>query len=113
MRIHTDEYHTDKEAFMATVDTHPTERRHIPDRRSDNLTAHRTSTGSQLSAMDWTAMVLLIVGGINWGLIGFFGFNLVAAIFGEMSVLTRIVYALVGLAALYSVYTSTKMAGKT
>ena len=46
-------------------------------------------------------LVLLIVGGLNWGLVGLFGFDLVAAIFGEMSALSRIVYALVGLSALW------------
>lgn len=46
-------------------------------------------------------MVLLIVGGLNWGLVGLFGFDLVAAIFGEMSALTRIVYVLVGASALW------------
>jgi uncharacterized membrane protein YuzA (DUF378 family) len=45
-------------------------------------------------------MVLLIVGGLNWGLVGLFDFDLVATIFGNMSVVSRIVYALVGLAAL-------------
>lgn len=44
-------------------------------------------------------LVLLIVGGLNWGLVGLFGFDLVAAIFGEMSLLSRIVYVLVGLSA--------------
>lgn len=44
-------------------------------------------------------LVLLIVGGLNWLLVGLFGFDLVAAIFGEMSVLSRIVYVLVGLSA--------------
>ena len=54
-------------------------------------------------------MVLLIVGGLNWGLIGLAGFDLVATIFGEDSALSRIVYVLVGLAAIYSLYTATKM----
>jgi uncharacterized protein len=45
-------------------------------------------------------LVLLIVGGLNWGLVGLFGFDLVAAIFGEMSALSRLVYTLVGAAAL-------------
>ena len=58
--------------------------------------------------LDWTCAILLIIGGINWGLIGFFGWNLVAAIFGDMSVVSRIIYALVGLAALYFIYTLTK-----
>ena len=46
-------------------------------------------------------LVLLIVGGLNWGLVGLFGFDLVAALFGEMSPLSRIVYSLVGLSALW------------
>jgi uncharacterized membrane protein YuzA (DUF378 family) len=48
-------------------------------------------------------LVLLIVGGLNWGLIGLFGFDLVAALFGEMSALSRIVYTLVGLSALVQI----------
>jgi hypothetical protein len=40
------------------------------------------------------------VGGLNWGLVGLFGFDLVAALFGEMSILSRIVYTLVGASAL-------------
>ncbi len=47
------------------------------------------------------AALLLVVGGLNWGLVGALHFNLVAALFGEMSVLSRIVYMLVGVAALY------------
>ena len=48
-------------------------------------------------------LLLLIVGGLNWGLVGLFGFDLVAAIFGEMSALSRIVYALVGVSALWQI----------
>jgi len=47
------------------------------------------------------AIVLVIVGGLNWGLVGLFNFDLVAAIFGAMSSLSKIVYSLVGLAAIY------------
>lgn len=54
--------------------------------------------------MDWIALILVIIGGLNWGLVGFFGFDLVETIFGEGSVLTRIVYDLVGLSALYMVF---------
>lgn len=50
-----------------------------------------------------TAMVLVIIGGLNWGLVGFFDWNLVDALFGEGSALARIIYALVGLAALYMI----------
>jgi uncharacterized membrane protein YuzA (DUF378 family) len=46
-------------------------------------------------------LVLLIVGGLNWGLVGLFDFNLVSALFGEMSPLSRIVYALVGASAVW------------
>ncbi len=44
---------------------------------------------------------LLLIGAVNWGLVGLFGFNMVATIFGEMSVLSRLVYCLVGFAAIY------------
>ncbi len=50
---------------------------------------------------DCIALVIVIIGAINWGLIGFFRFDLVAFLFGNMSWLSRIVYALVGLCALY------------
>ena len=46
------------------------------------------------------AYILVIVGAINWGMVGFFGFDLVASIFGEMSLASRIVYSLVGISAL-------------
>ncbi len=49
------------------------------------------------------ALTIVIIGAVNWGLIGFFGFDLVAALFGDMSGFSRIVYALVGLAGLYSI----------
>ncbi|MEI6425931.1 MAG: DUF378 domain-containing protein [Candidatus Absconditabacteria bacterium] len=47
------------------------------------------------------ALILLVVGGLNWGLVGLFGFDLVATIFGDASVLSRIVYSLVGISAVY------------
>jgi len=54
-----------------------------------------------MKALKMIAIVLVIVGGLNWGLVGLFNFDLVAAIFGAMSLLSKIVYVLVGLAALY------------
>jgi uncharacterized protein len=54
-----------------------------------------------LNAIDWVAMILLIVGGLNWGLTGFFGFNLVSWIFGDMTAASRVIYALVGISAVY------------
>jgi uncharacterized membrane protein YuzA (DUF378 family) len=62
----------------------------------------------RFNTLDWIAAILVIIGGINWGLIGLFAFDLVAAIFGEMSILSRIIYTLVGIAALYMIYTVTK-----
>lgn len=49
-------------------------------------------------------LLLIIIGGVNWGLIGFFNFNLVSTIFGgALTFIARIIYALVGIAALYSI----------
>ena len=56
-------------------------------------------------------LALLIVGGLNWGLVGLFEFDLVAALFGEMSALSRIVYALVGLSALWQIIPLVRGAG--
>jgi uncharacterized membrane protein YuzA (DUF378 family) len=50
------------------------------------------------------AMILLIVGGLNWGLVGLFNLDVVAAIFGAGTTLARIVYVLVGVAALWGIY---------
>ena len=56
-----------------------------------------------LKIIDKIALVLIIIGAINWGLIGLFKFDLVATIFGEMSVISRIVYSLVGLSGLWGI----------
>lgn len=56
---------------------------------------------SSLSFVDWVAFILVVVGALNWGLVGFFQFNLVAAILGDMTFLARAVYGLVGIAAVY------------
>lgn len=55
----------------------------------------------KLNVLGWVALVLVVVGGLNWALVGIFSFDLVAAIFGEMSALARIVYVVVGIAAVY------------
>ena len=57
-----------------------------------------------MKALNAVALVLVIIGGLNWGLVGLFDFNLVAAIFGEDSWFSNLIYILVGLAALYSIY---------
>ncbi len=55
-----------------------------------------------MKALDTIALILIIIGAVNWGLIGFFQFDLVASLFGTMSVFSRVIYALVGVAGLYS-----------
>ncbi|NTU66867.1 MAG: DUF378 domain-containing protein [Candidatus Moranbacteria bacterium] len=64
---------------------------------------------NKLNAIDWIAIILLAVGGLNWGLVGIFNFDLVAAIFGDMSALSRIVYAVVGICAVYVLAISGKL----
>jgi hypothetical protein len=55
----------------------------------------------KLTTVDWVALVLVIIGGINWGLVGIANFDLVATILGAMSLVSRVVYVLVGLSAIY------------
>ena len=50
---------------------------------------------------DYIVLTVVVIGAINWGLIGFFKFDLVSWLFGSMSLLTRIIYAIVGLGGLY------------
>jgi len=54
-----------------------------------------------LSALDWVALVLVIIGGLNWGLVGVWDYDLVKSIFGDMTFMTRLVYDLVGLSAIW------------
>ena len=56
------------------------------------------------TVLDWIALVLVIIGGLNWGLVGAGGWDLVQIIFGSVAWLARVVYILVGLAALYMLY---------
>ncbi len=64
---------------------------------------------NKLNIWDWIALVLVIVGGLNWALVGLLDFDLVAYLFGAMSLLSRIVYDLVGLAAIYLAIISPKL----
>ncbi|MBD3233240.1 MAG: DUF378 domain-containing protein [candidate division Zixibacteria bacterium] len=56
-----------------------------------------------MKSLDVIMIILLVVGGLNWGLVGIAGFNLVSTIFGDMSFLSRIVYAVVGISAAYQI----------
>jgi uncharacterized membrane protein YuzA (DUF378 family) len=63
----------------------------------------------KMGTLGWIAFILVIVGALNWGLIGFFSFDLVKAIFGDMTALSRIIYALVGLSAIYMIISAAMM----
>lgn len=89
---------------MATMNAPTMERRHLPERRATVREGH-----SAMSAADYLAMALLIIGGLNWAMVGLFDVDVVASLFGPGSPASRIVYVLVGLAALYSIYTAMKM----
>lgn len=56
-----------------------------------------------MKVLDYTILTLVVIGAINWGLIGFFDFDLVSTLFGQMSILTRIIYAVVGIGGLYAI----------
>lgn len=55
-----------------------------------------------MKSIDLLALALIIIGGINWGLVGFFDYNLIDSIFGDQSTVSRIIYAAVGVAAVWS-----------
>ncbi|HLD60545.1 MAG TPA: DUF378 domain-containing protein [Patescibacteria group bacterium] len=63
----------------------------------------------RFNALDWISLILVIVGAINWGLVGLFQYNLIAEIFGIGSTVSRVIYALVGVGGLYTLATATKM----
>ncbi|HUH60059.1 MAG TPA: DUF378 domain-containing protein [Candidimonas sp.] len=66
-----------------------------------------------LSVLDWIALVVTIVGGVNWGLVGVAGFDLIAALFGVQTPITRIFYIVVGLMALYAIHLAWRLAGRS
>jgi len=67
-----------------------------------------------MKCINCIVMILLIIGGINWGLVGLFEFNLVTAIFGGLPILVKIIYIVVGLAGLWGIYILTnKCCGKS
>jgi uncharacterized membrane protein YuzA (DUF378 family) len=70
------------------------------DRDTHRHQHHQSNVGSK-NVLDWLAIILLIVGGLNWGLVGLFGFDLVAAIFGSGTAISRAIYIAVGVAAIW------------
>ena len=62
-----------------------------------------TKGGKEMKVIDKIALILIIIGAINWGLIGIFKFNLVEMIFGDMTMLARLIYILVGISGLWGI----------
>ena len=56
-----------------------------------------------MKVIDIIALILVVIGAVNWGLIGLFGLDLVATIFGSMSIVSRIIYILVGISGLWTI----------
>lgn len=56
-----------------------------------------------MKIIDKIALILIVIGAINWGLIGLFNFNLVAMIFGDMTIMARIIYGLVGISGIWRI----------
>jgi uncharacterized membrane protein YuzA (DUF378 family) len=94
---------------MATMNIPTTDRRHIPERRT---TASGERHGVTLSVVDYIAMALLIIGGLNWASVALFSVDVVATLFGVLSPATRLVYLLVGIAALYAIYLVSRWAAR-
>ncbi|MEK7653172.1 MAG: DUF378 domain-containing protein [Patescibacteria group bacterium] len=55
----------------------------------------------KLNGLDWLAIILVVIGGLNWALVGLFKWDVVALIFSDMSIAARVVYVVVGVAAVY------------
>jgi hypothetical protein len=61
-------------------------------------------TYKYMNGLSWTALVILIIGGLNWGLVGLFGYDVVSSVFGSIPALARIIYVVVGLSAIYVIF---------
>lgn len=65
-----------------------------------------------LSVLDWVALVVVIIGGLNWGLVGIASFDVIAALFGVHTPITRIFYIVVGIFAFYVIHLAWRLAGR-
>ncbi len=63
---------------------------------------------NSMAMLDQAALVLVVIGGLNWGLVGLLGLDVVQLVLGSIPLLVKAVYVLVGLAALYEIYAATK-----
>jgi len=57
-----------------------------------------------MRALDIAVVILLVIGGLNWGLVGLMDFNLFSVLFGNMSIISRLIYALMGISAIYQAF---------
>ncbi len=57
-----------------------------------------------MKGLHWISVILLIIGGLNWGLIGIFQFNVITTIFGDAAIVTKIIYILIGLSGLWGIF---------
>lgn len=71
---------------------------------------NRAHPAATLNSLDWVSLLLMIIGGLNWGLVGAFDVDLVAMLLGNGTVPARVVYILVGLAALYGLVLMARLA---
>lgn len=92
---------------MSTMNAPAIDRRLLTDRRGD---VH-ARIGSAIGAVDYIALALMIVGGLNWAMVALFQIDVVASLFGA-SPLARVIYILVGVAALWGVYLVTRLTSK-
>jgi uncharacterized protein len=90
---------------MATINVPASERRHLPERR-----VNASARTAALSALDWIAMVLMIIGGIGLGLIGAFEVDIFTSLFGVQTPALRLAEVVIGIASLYGIYVLVKMA---
>ena len=90
----------DEAVRTATYVERPRDTRDARDTHDDRPRHHVATTGHK-NILDWLALVLLIIGGLNWGLVGLFGIDLVASIFGPGSMISRVIYIAVGVAGLW------------
>lgn len=67
---------------------------------------------NRMDTLDWIAVVLTVIGALNWGLVGLFNLDLVALLFGTMSLTSRLIYILVGISGIYLIYTASKLGGR-
>jgi uncharacterized membrane protein YuzA (DUF378 family) len=93
---------------MVSPDGTIIDRRQLPERRAQMREQHRPALG----VVDYIALALLVVGGLNWAMVGLFEIDIVASLFGPRTPFTRLVYVLVGISALYAIYLAARISAR-